>query len=127
MICGFVPNIGIDTKEHQRHGVKCNVRKIPNSAPARLQTISSASLTARGCKLFHFLPKHIRNLKNITVEKFKGKFDIFLNTVPDQPCLSGYYQRAENNRLIAQTTVLHDAIRKTPHQIGGEPLSPIPA
>ena len=124
MICGLVPNIGIVTKEHQRHGIQCNVRKISTRAPAKIQTICSASLKVRGCKLFNLLPKHIRNLKDITVENFKQKLDRFLNTIPDQPSLPGYFQRAENNSLLAQVALqLSDASRGNIKE-GGAPAPP---
>ena len=51
MITGLVPNIGITTKHHQRHGRSCEIRKIAKESTAETKTICSASLKVRGCSL----------------------------------------------------------------------------
>ena len=49
-----------------------------------------ASFQVHGGKLFNSLPKSIRDLSKISVEAFKEKLDLYLQTIPDEPYLQGY-------------------------------------
>jgi len=100
------PSTAITTKEHPRHGITCIIRNIPRTAPARISSISSASLSVRGCKLFNCLPKLVRGIKDSTVDHFKKHLDSFLKKIPDQPCLPHYYKMARSNCLIHQLEVI---------------------
>ena len=48
------------------------------------------------------LPKFIRNITGVGVEKFKDELDSFLQQVPDEPQIMGYtaMRRADSNSLI---------------------------
>ena len=61
-----------------------------------------STLTIQGAKLFNAMPKNIRNLKNIPVEKFKNELDTYLKTVPDEPQIRGYTgcRRVDSNSIL---------------------------
>ena len=106
MISGIVPNIGITTKHHQRHGRSCEIRKIARESTVKTKTIRSTSLKARGCSLFNIFSKHIRNAKNVTENCFKKQLDKFLDSVPDERCLLNYYKSAVSNSIIDHMQVM---------------------
>ena len=53
-------------------------------------------------KLFNALPKQIRNITECPVDAFKSQLDKFLDTVPDEPQITGMpmYRRAEPNSIV---------------------------
>ena len=57
-------------------------------------------LTIQGATLFNAMPKNIRNLKNIPVDKFKNALDTYLKTVPDEPQIRGYTGRVYSNSIL---------------------------
>ena len=96
----LVPNINntLTTKENPRLGRLCN---IVVSDPKN-RRIRDSTLPIQGAKLFNTLPKHIRNMKNVPLNKFKGALDTFLNLIPDEPQITGYTacRRASSNSII---------------------------
>ena len=74
---------------------------IPQSLPSPipdnpLLAIREASFRVHAPKLFNSLPQSIRNLSKISVEDFKIKLDNYLELVPDEPKIGGYYPSACN-------------------------------
>ena len=124
MISGLVPNIGITTKTHSRHGRTCKVRKIATNATCRIKTICAASLRVRGCALFNTLPKAVRTSNEVTVDGFKRQLDKYLATVADEPALPHYSSRSDTNSLIDQARVMR-ADRATGTITGGGPPRPV--
>ena len=101
----LVPNIndGIKFKENPRLGRMCAL-SIPN--PKTLK-IRESSLPFQGARLFNILPKTIRNIKNVPIEKFKTALDAYLKTIPDEPQIQGYTacKRANTNSIIHMINV----------------------
>ena len=103
----LVPNLSesasaISSKWHERRGRECNVPSVRTSAPQRIQTIRRASFGIRGPRLFNSLPKHIRNLRGISVNQFKAQLDRYLATIPDEPLIPGYtqFRKVASNSLL---------------------------
>jgi len=121
MISNMVPNIGLTTKHHPRTGRTCEIKKIQTKSMKRVQTIRESSIKVKGSKLFNLLPKGIRNLENVSVDVFKHRLDVYLKTVPDQPNIPHYHQRAASNSLIDQLEVIRaDAARSVANH--GDPV-----
>ena len=78
-------NITLANDETSRVGRMCKVPALKSKERKKREI----SFQIAGPKLFNCLPKAIRNLKNIGVEEFKEKLDLFLSTVPDEPKISG--------------------------------------
>ena len=94
-----VPNInGIVGKENPRLGRSCDII-VHNHKTAKFR---NGTLTVQGSRLFNSLPKNIRNLKNVTVNKFKNALDSYLQKIPDEPQIHGYTgcRRANSNSII---------------------------
>ena len=100
----LVPNVGIQQYHNIRLGRFLRVPKINNSAPKTIQSIKESSFTVQGPQLFNSLPKHIRDMTDCTVLKFKSMLDKYLTTIPDEPRVSGYIQLsvAYTNSIIHQ-------------------------
>ena len=64
--------------------------------------LRDSTLTIQGAKLFNAMPKNIRNLKNIPVDKFKNALDKHLQTIPDEPQIRGYTgcRRVDSNSIL---------------------------
>ena len=101
----LVPNINgkIQTRENPRLGRLCNV-VIPD---AKLQNIRDGTLPIQGAKLFNILPKEIRDMRNVPLQKFKGALDMYLKQIPDEPQITGYTacRRASSNSLIEMSKI----------------------
>ena len=94
----LVPNINdkIQAKDHIRLGRLCNLNNCRNAS-----TKLEGSLTIDGPKLFNSLPKHVRDLKGVSLQKFKRALDSHLKKIPDNPLLPGYTEcrRADTNSI----------------------------
>ena len=91
---GLVPSVS-NYKESIRRGWSCVLPSL-NGKTAKLH---EASLAYQGSKLFNALPKEIRELKQVPLDKFKTAPDAFLSKVPDEPQIAGYTagRRASSN------------------------------
>ena len=101
----LVPNVngGIKFKDNPRLGRKC----VLTYAAPKTSKLRHSTLSVQGAKLFNAMPKNIRNLKNMSVEKFKNALDTHLKTIPDEPQIHGYTacRRANSNSIIDMKTV----------------------
>ena len=105
---GLVPNIslggdgGIKKLHTVRNGRTCKVPTLHRTATARVQKLREGSLHYHGSQLFNALPKEIRDLSNCSVEVFKHRLDLFLQSIHDEPLVRGYTagRRTESNSLI---------------------------
>ena len=92
----LVPNVNnkIQGKDHIRFGRMCVINH--NTSTQR-----EGSLTINGPKLFNSLPKHVRDLKGISIAKFKRALDSHLKHIPDEPQIPGYTEcrRANTNSI----------------------------
>ena len=59
------------------------------------------------CRLFNALPRSLRDVTNCSVEMFKTQLDKYLQTVPDEPHITGMtmYRRAESNSIIDMNNI----------------------
>ena len=99
---GMVPNPNkkIVSSYNARRGRVCEVQNLMNTGS--LSTIYDASLPVQGVKLFNSMPKQVRNITKVSVDKFKKALDHHLATVPDEPQICGYTasRRADTNSLL---------------------------
>lgn len=103
----LVPNItgtdyAVRTFTSIRHGRKGILPLLRNGISEKVKTLRYATVSMHGVQLFNTMPKSIRELTDITVDKFKRELDEFLGTVPDEPLLHGYtaFRRKESNSLM---------------------------
>ena len=61
----------------------------PKGANAKALEIGRQTFPVNGGTLFNSLPYNLRNLTDVSMDRFKGELDSFLETVPDCP-LSSY-------------------------------------
>eukprot|EP00111_Clytia_hemisphaerica_P018187 TCONS_00053782-protein len=95
----IVPTVnGIKTTENPRLGRMCTL-SIPKNQTSKFR---DSTLAVQGAKIFNAMPKSIRNLKNISVDKFKRALDTHLKSIPDEPQTHGYTgcRRANSNSII---------------------------
>jgi hypothetical protein len=124
---------GIKANWNNRRGRSCRVPPVSNQVPPVIRKLRHSSFAIRGPRLFNILPAVLRNKTECTVHAFKRSLDKFLETVPDEPQITGYtaMRRAESNSLIHMTQFsnaqqvpmleeLHDSIAAG----GGHPWPP---
>ena len=93
------------------------------STPSHLLQIKRQSVRCFGVKLFNSLPKHIRNITNTTVDKFKRKLDTFLNTIDDHPHLrSGANTGSYSSNHLYDCITLNNSEQYTPGVLNYSPL-----
>ena len=91
MLEDLVPKcIDLKRRNGGRNGRSFRLPLLSRTASTRLKTIRDDSFFVQSVKLFNSLPREIRDLKGCSVEKFKGKLDKFLLTLPDAPLIPGY-------------------------------------
>ena len=106
VIEGIVPNVNgsIQTYENPRLGRLCKLSFSKNQT----SKFRDCTLAVQGAKLFNaMLPKNIRNLKNVSTEKFKNALDSHLKSIPDEPQIHGYTgcRRANSNSIIEMKNI----------------------
>ena len=113
MLEGLVPNLA-DTDERSiklqsnfntRRGRTCQIPKLA-STPSHLLKAKQQSVRCFGVKLFNALPKQIRNITMVDIDKFKSALDLFLKRVEDKPLL----RSAANNGRHNNSNHLFDTI-----------------
>ena len=85
---GISPNCGLVSQTSDRRGRELRIPAIRGKG--RIQTLREASFQVHGPRLFNSLPISIRDLNKISVDQFKYKLDIYLQSIPDEPNLHGY-------------------------------------
>ncbi len=84
----------------ERRGREC-MRYTLDKGPQRYQTLLHNSLSRYGPRLFNVMPRPIRDTSG-PVEKFKNILDKYIQTIPDEPKLTGYTGAATSNGIIDQ-------------------------
>ena len=85
-----VPNCGIQVKlEEGRLGRMCIVPAINRHAQKAVQTMREQTFQVNGPRLFNSLPAKVRNISNCSIDDFKMALDKYLETVPDEPNMTG--------------------------------------
>ena len=69
---------------------------ILSTATARVKTLRDGSFMVSGPKLFNCLPRKIRDITGVSIDKFKQALDNELKKVPDEPPV---YPSAYSNKL----------------------------
>ena len=85
---GISPDCGLVTQTSERRGRELKIPAIRGKG--KIQTLREASFQVHGARLFNSMPKSIRDLSRISVDQFKYKLDIYLQSIPDEPNLHGY-------------------------------------
>ena len=87
---GLIPNCGVSVKlEGGRVGRKCTIPTRNTQARVAVQTLREQTYQVHAPRLFNSLPADIRNITKCPLEDFKMALDVFLETVPDEPRVSG--------------------------------------
>ena len=90
IIEGKVPNCGVHIRmEDGRLGRMCQVPIINKNAPQSVQTMREQTFQVNGPKLYNSLPAKIRNITRCSIDDFKMALDQYLETIPDEPRVSG--------------------------------------
>ena len=103
---GFSPNCGLEAQNSDRRGREIKVPAVKSKG--KFQTLREKSFQVHGAKLFNSLPKSIRNLTKISVDEFKMKLDVLLQSIPDEPSLPGYIPSACNQHSGSPSNSLID-------------------
>ena len=112
---GKAPNCGIVLAENsERHGRICQLPVLNKKASERVKTLRENSFQVHAPKLFNSIPKNLRNKTKCSIEDFKADLDQFLETVPDEPKVSGghYTPRACDLFTAQPSNSVIDQIRK---------------
>ena len=84
-----VPNFSppIRSRTSDRRGRACITSHV---GVGRLGTLAYNSFRWRAIRIFNQLPRFLRNTTVCSVYSFKKKLDLYLSTVPDIPCTTGF-------------------------------------
>ena len=77
------------------NGLRSRSCIISHDNVGRIGTLTYDSFRWRSIRRFNSLPMHLRSISSCSVLTFKTQFDIFLGSVEDLPCLTGF-----NNRMV---------------------------
>jgi hypothetical protein len=87
---GLVPNIGLNSKYHQRLGRVLIPPPVHKNSSAAAKTMRRNSFRGKAAFLFNALPDSIRNIPlNTPMDSIKRAVDKYLKTVTDEPVLDG--------------------------------------
>ena len=99
-------NYGLSFSSSTRHGIRCSIpeAKLYHN-PAIIQRQASFAQTASD--LWNCLPYYITSLSHISIDKFKGRLDKFLNLFPDEPRCSAPEQFIDLNTGRKSNSIWH--------------------
>ena len=83
-------------------------KPVDNKSPAVVRKARENSLAVRGAKIFNLLPDSLRTLNSDHVDFFKNHLDVFLDSVPDQPTVTGLGRAADSNSLLYQLPMFYN-------------------
>ena len=87
--------------------------KIPQlKGKQAVRTMREQSFQVNGPRLFNCIPKRIRNMTKVSVEKFKEHLDKFLEMVPDEPNVAGLTPATCNQHTAAPSNSILDQVRR---------------
>ena len=108
IIHGRVPNPGISFKWSQRRGKVITYPSV-SSQSSKAATLLHHSFTRRAPRLFNALPQSLRNIPaHTSADLLKSKVDKFLQSIPDEPRISGHFptNSASSNRVEDQILLM---------------------
>ena len=106
----MVPNIDgtightIKTIKHLRNGTQCVIQYSTNRNPA--QSLEKNAINVFGPRLYNSMPKYLRDIESVKIEKFKFESDKFLELIPDDPKMPNYVTASGSNSILDQLTHL---------------------
>ena len=107
-----VPNCGIQVKQEEgRLGRMCTVPAIYRHAQQSVQTMREQTFQVNGPRLFNSLPAKIRNMSKCSIDDFKTALDKYLETVPDEPNVTGLTPGGCTAQARASNSLLDQAKR----------------
>jgi hypothetical protein len=77
-----------------------------------VRTMREQSFQVNGPRLFNSIPKKIRNMTKVPVDKFKERLDKFLEMVPDEPNVVGLTPATCNQFTAAPSNSILDQVRR---------------
>ena len=107
---GKVGGYDVTFANSERRGRYAVPKSINKAASNNVRRAKEGSLGVRGALLFNLMPNHIRDSNVATTEAFKTLLDNFLQTIPDQPTVSGLVRGAETNSLIHQIPLVNNTL-----------------
>ena len=87
IIMGWVPNCGLEW-DWTRKGCIFRVKYSPNSTATGVKSFRLNSFQIQGPSLYNILPQNLRDSRD-SADIWKAKLDIFLETIPDTPSVTG--------------------------------------
>ena len=90
------------TSDWGRRGRTIIPKTVVRAAPAVIRKAREGSLGVRGAQIFNLLPENLRSINTGHVYLFKNHLDIFLESIPDQPTMTGLGRAADSNSLLHQ-------------------------
>ena len=109
---GLVSGYDVDfTSGGLRRGRYIIPKQVDRKAPALVRNARERSLGVRGAQIFNLLPDNLRTMNSEHVDMFKNHLDHFLETIPDQPTVTGLGRAAESNSLLHQLPLFYTQTR----------------
>ena len=90
VLSGLVENCGLNWYIHEYKGRLVKITH-PKGASNRALELWRQTLPVNGGSLFNSLPQYIRDISDTSVDSFKLKLDLYLETIPDCPMSSNLY------------------------------------
>jgi hypothetical protein len=107
---GLAPNCGLDEVYSDRRGREIKIPQLKGKQAVR--TMREQSFQVNGPRLFNSIPKKIRNMTKVPVDKFKEHLDKFLEMVPDEPNVVGLTPATCNQFTAAPSNSILDQVRR---------------
>ena len=105
---GLVPNCGIQETFNERRGRETIIP--PLKGKQSIKSLREQSFQVNGPRLFNSLPKHIRNIRRVSIDDFKEHLDKYLQKIPDEPNVEGLtpatcnlFTAAPSNSILDQS------------------------
>ena len=90
-----------------RRGRLVHVHPYKTQSPASVKRARESSLKVKGANLFNIIPQHLRDMTDVSQDQFKLSLDAWLETIPDQPTISGRQRPAKSNSLLDQVPLTY--------------------
>ena len=94
-----------------RRGRSIVPNPIVKSAPTLVRNARERSLGVKGAQIFNLLPDSLRGMNTEHVDSFKNHLDVFLDSIPDQPTVTGLGRGADTNSLTDQLPLFYTMTR----------------
>ena len=96
------------TSGESRRGRVVIPKLVVRTAPSSVRKARERSLGVRGAQIFNLLPENLRSENSGDIDLFKNHLDILLESIPDQPTVTGLGRSAETNSLLHQLPMFYN-------------------